>query len=115
MAARQNPTDHSRTTQPRAGEWFKNSRDVLGLLLLAVGVVAMVVCLAAAAYGNTRWAISMGSVAVVGGAAGAAWLFVEGRRVRRVEGKRLAARHEAGSGGPTDRLVAAENLDAPEL
>lgn len=90
MTVRQNPTDHARTTHQRAGEWFKNSRDALGLVLLAVGVVALVVCLAAAAYGSTGWSFLMGSIAGVAGAAGAAWLFFEGRRVRRVEAWRSA-------------------------
>ncbi len=91
MTARQNPTDHARTTHQRAGEWFKNSRDALGLLLLAVGVAAMVVCLAAAAHGNTGWSLLMGGVAGGAGAAGAAWLLIEGRRLRRVEANRSAA------------------------
>ncbi|WP_292988651.1 LapA family protein [Mycobacterium sp.] len=90
MTAHQNPTDHARTTHQRAGEWFKNSRDMLGIFLLAVGVVAMVVCLAAAAYGSTGWSYLMGGIAGTAGAAGTAWLLVEGRRVRRVEAKRSA-------------------------
>jgi len=98
MALRQNPTDHARTTQQRAGEWFKNSRDALGLLLLAVGAVAMVICLAAAAHGNTGSAALTGSVAIAAGGAGATWLFIEGRRVGRVEAKRSAKRGRRGSG-----------------
>ena len=91
MTVRQNPTDHARTTHQRAGEWFKNSRDALGLILLAVAVVSMVVCLAAAAHGSTGWSFLMGGIAGSAGAAGAAWLLIEGRRVRRVEAKRSAA------------------------
>ena len=53
METDKNPTDHSRTTQPRAGEWFKNARDLPGLASMALAVLALVVCLAAAAYGNT--------------------------------------------------------------
>jgi thiol:disulfide interchange protein len=88
VTVRQNPTDHARTTHQRAGEWFKNSRDAFGLGLLAVAVVAMVISLAVAAYGNTGWAFLMGGIAGVAGATGALWLFIEGRRVRRVEAKR---------------------------
>lgn len=76
--------DHSRTTQPRAGEWFKNSRDLLGLFLLAAGVVGIVVCLAAAAQGRTAWAISTGIAAGLAMAGGAAWLFIEGQRIRQI-------------------------------
>lgn len=90
MTARQNPTDHSRTTHPRAGEWFKNSRDMLGLILLAAGVLATVICLAAAAHGNAQLAIVMGGVAIVGFAGGAGWLLAEGRRVRRAEANRAS-------------------------
>jgi thiol:disulfide interchange protein len=92
----QNPTDHSRTTQPRAGEWFKNSRDVLGLALLAVGVLAVVGCLAAAAYRHPGWATSMGVVALVGGTVGMVWLLAESRRIRRIEKARLSGTHEKG-------------------
>lgn len=97
MAVRQNPTDHARTTHQRAGEWFKNSRDALGLLLLAVGVLAMVICLAAAAHGNTGSALVLGSIAIVAGGAGTTWLLIEGRRVGRVEAKRSAKRRRRGS------------------
>jgi len=97
MAVRQNPTDHARTTHQRAGEWFKNSRDALGLVLLAVGVLAMVICLAAAAHGNTGRAVLLGSIAIVTGSAGIAWLLIEGRRVGRVEARRWAKRGRRGS------------------
>ncbi|WP_428343005.1 protein UsfY [Mycobacterium sp.] len=77
--------DHSRTTQPRSGEWFKNSRDLLGLFLLAAGVVGVPVCLAAAANGKTGWAIGAGIAAGLALSGGAAWLFIEGRRIRRID------------------------------
>ena len=88
VTERQNPTDHARTAHPRAGEWFKNSRDMLGLLLLGVGAVALAGCLFAAAYGETGVAIALAVLAAVTGMAGALWLFVEGRRVRHVEARR---------------------------
>jgi protein-S-isoprenylcysteine O-methyltransferase Ste14 len=96
MALSQNPTDHARTTHQRAGEWFKNSRDAPGLVLLAVGVVAMVISLAVAAHGDTSSAVLTGSVAMAAGGAGTIWLFVEGRRVGRVESKRSAKRGRRG-------------------
>ncbi len=85
MDNHQHSTDYSRTTQPRAGEWFKNSRDLLGLFLLAAGVVAVVMCLAAAAHGKTDSAIGAGIGAVIALTGGAAWLFIEGRRIRRID------------------------------
>ena len=87
MKERQNSTDHARTAHPRAGEWFKNSRDVLGLGLLAVGVVALAACLFAAAYGQTGWTTWLAIGAALAGVAGALWLLIEGRRVRRVEAR----------------------------
>jgi hypothetical protein len=102
VTGRQNPTDHARTTHQRAGEWFKNSRDAVGIGLLAIGVATMVISLAVAAYGNTRWAFVMGGIAGVAGATGAAWLFIEGRRVRRVEAQR-SARLEPAAG--SDRTI----------
>ena len=88
MPTDENPTDHSRTTQPRAGEWFKNARDLPGLAAMALAVLSVVVCLASAAYGNTGWAIAAGAVATLSTTAGAGWLFVESRRVRRLEAER---------------------------
>src|SRR6478609_5842242 len=67
MPADQNPTDHARTTQPRAGEWFKNARDLPGLAMIAISVLGVVVCLAAAAYEHTGWAVAAGVVAVLAG------------------------------------------------
>ena len=88
MSNRQNPTDHARTTQPRAGEWFKNSRDALGLGLMALAVVATVACLFSAANDNVGWAIGMAVSAVVAGPLGVGWLFFEGRRLERIEANR---------------------------
>lgn len=88
MPADRNPTDHARTTQPRAGEWFKNARDLPGLAMIAVSVLGVVVCLAAAAYERTGWAVAAGVVAILAGTAAAVWLFVESRRLRRVEAGR---------------------------
>ena len=69
---------------PRAGEWFKNSADLLGLFFLAAGVVGVVVCLAAAAQGRTVWAIGTGVFAGLALLAGSAWLFIEGRRITQI-------------------------------
>lgn len=90
MKTDKNPTDHSRTTQPRAGEWFKNARDLPGLASIVLAVLAVVVCLFAMASAHTGWAIAAGAVAGVATVAGATWLFVESRRVRRVEANRGA-------------------------
>lgn len=56
--------------------------------MLAVGVVALAACLFAAAYDKTGWATWLAVTAALTGLGGAGWLFVEGRRVRRVEARR---------------------------
>lgn len=85
MENRRHSTDYSRTTQPRAGEWFKNSRDLIGLFLLAAGVVAVVMCLAAAAHGQRGSAVGAGIGAALALTGGATWLFIEGRRIRQID------------------------------
>ena len=84
LAKYEHTVDPFRTTQPRAGEWLRNSRDLLGLFLLAAGVVNVVVCLSAVAHGRTEWAIWTGVAAGVALSGGAAWLFVEGRRINQI-------------------------------
>lgn len=93
MARSQHPVDQYRTANPRAGEWFKNTRDLLGLFLLAVGVVGVAVCLAAAAHERTQLAIGTGIAAGLALVCGAAWLYFEGRRIRRIEETRPAEPH----------------------
>jgi hypothetical protein len=44
--------DQSRSTIPRAGEGMKDARGLPGYLLIGVGVLALVVCLATDAQGR---------------------------------------------------------------
>jgi len=78
-------TDHCRTTQPHAGQWFKNGRGLPGVFMLALGVLAVVSSDAGAAYRSSAWSIAMGIVAIAALSAGAGWVVLEGRRVGRVE------------------------------
>jgi hypothetical protein len=78
------PTDHARTTQQRVGEGMRDTRGLPGYLLIGLGVLALVVCLAAAAYGYMGWTIAMGVVAVLAASAGSVWVFAERRRVARI-------------------------------
>jgi hypothetical protein len=78
-------TDHCRTTQPHAGQWFKNGRGLPGVFMLALSVVAVVSSDAGAAYRSPAWAIAMGIAAIAALSAGAGWVLLEGRRVGRVE------------------------------
>jgi tellurite resistance protein TehA-like permease len=79
------PIDHHRTTDPRAGESMKSGATTPGLLLLAVGVVAIVVCLASFAEHQVTVGVGAIVVALLATGAGFAWLGMESRRVRQVQ------------------------------
>jgi tetrahydromethanopterin S-methyltransferase subunit C len=93
------PVDHARTVRKHAGESMKYGPNGFGLILIAIGVVAVVVCLAAFALGN----VGAGGVAVVVAAvafvAGGAWLGLMHRRVRIME-ERYAADHPGAKSEP---------------
>jgi dolichol kinase len=81
---RDDPTDHARTTRPRVGEAMKDSRSLGGYALLAIAIVALVICIGAAARGVTDWAIGAGAATLVAGAVGSVWVYAERKRVARV-------------------------------
>ncbi len=81
------PTDHFRTTQPHAGESMNDGYHWPGLLSLAVGVIALIGCVAAAAYQHPEWLVPTGLVAVIGLGFGGMWCAVEHRRVCRIESR----------------------------
>jgi hypothetical protein len=84
------PVDHARTTRQHAGESMKNGANAPGLALLAAGVIATVVCLAAMATGYDSVAVVAALIAILGYIAGAVWLAVAHRRVRAIEQQWLA-------------------------
>ena len=77
--------DHHRTTRARAGESMRSGAKTPGLLLLAVGVVAIVVCLASFAQRQVAVGIDAIAVALLATGACFAWLGMESRRIRQVE------------------------------
>ena len=81
----EDPIDHHRTTDPRAGESMKSGAKTPALLLLAVGVVAIVVCLASFAAHQVTVGVDAIVVALLATGAGFAWLGMESRRVRQVQ------------------------------
>lgn len=90
------PTDHSRTHIQHAGESMIDNFAWPGFFLLAVGIIALVGCVAAAAYDRQDLVMTVGLVALAAVAAGSAWIAVEHRRVLRIEARWLAdhpARH----------------------
>jgi hypothetical protein len=56
-----------------------------GLFLIAVGVVAVVACIAALAYHHTELLVWAGVTALLTVGGGVSWLAVERHRIRRVE------------------------------
>jgi zinc transporter ZupT len=88
------PVDHSRTTQPHAGESFIDTLWWPGLLLLALGIVAIAGFVAAAAYSRDGIPMVLGLIAGALVTAGALLITVEHHRVKRVE-QRWMADHPA--------------------
>lgn len=88
------PVDHSRTHHQHAGESMIDVYFMPGLILIAVSVVALVACLAAAATHHSEWLLPTGLTAALSAVAGAAWVVIERHRVRRVEAEWLE-RHPA--------------------
>ena len=79
------PTDHFRTTQPRAGITMKDNLLWPGFILLAVAFAGLISTAAVAAYGHYEWLATTLLVAAFGTVAGALWFVAEFRRVDRIE------------------------------
>lgn len=89
------PIDHHRTTRSRAGESMKSGAKSPGLLLLAAGLVAFVVCVAS--FANRAVVLGVGGavVALLATGAGFAWLGMDSRRIRQVQRDWSNAHHGA--------------------
>lgn len=79
------PTDHSRTTQPHAGIVMKDNFSWPGLILLVVATFGLIGTAVAAAYRHYEWLSTTVLIAFLGNVAGALWLVMEHRRVTRIE------------------------------
>jgi 4-amino-4-deoxy-L-arabinose transferase-like glycosyltransferase len=79
------PTDHSRTTQPHAGIAMKDNFFWPGLILLVISMFGLISTAATAAYRHYEWLSTTVLIAVLGAVAGALWLVMENRRVARIE------------------------------
>ncbi|WP_280222004.1 hypothetical protein [Nocardia neocaledoniensis] len=80
---------HARPPRTPAGEGLEDGYNFPGIILCALGVIALGLCLTATGYGFSGWAL-IGAVATVTLAgAGVAWLLVEHRRIKSKEGLRL--------------------------
>jgi hypothetical protein len=76
--------DHFRTTRPRAGLAMKDRWHLLGLVPLALAVMAVMLCVKFAAIGDRESAVGVGIVAALSAVAGVAWIFTARRRVYRI-------------------------------
>ncbi|MFG1932682.1 protein UsfY [Mycobacterium sp. NPDC048908] len=90
------PTDHSRTTQPHAGIVLKDNFFWPGLILLAVSTLGLIGTASAAAYRHFEWLSSTVLIAVLGAIAGTLWFVIENRRLARTEAQ-WAATHPRSS------------------
>ncbi|MDH6244885.1 protein UsfY [Mycobacterium sp. OTB74] len=84
------PVDHSRTTQPHAGESFIDTLWLPGLGLIALGIVTIAGFVAATAYHRDQLQLPLGLIAGALVTAGAMVVTLEHYRVKRVEQRWLA-------------------------
>jgi len=89
------PTDYSRTTQPRAGIVMKDNFFWPGLILLLVAVFGIISTAGVAAYRHYEWLATTVTIAVLGLVAGALWFVVEHRRLTRIDQLWYAAHPES--------------------
>ncbi len=83
--AYRDPVDHSRTTQPHAGESFIDTLWLPGLILIMIGTVMIAGCVASTAYGRTDLSMGLGLIAGALVTAGVILIALEHHRVKRVE------------------------------
>lgn len=93
--AYRDPVDHSRTTQPHAGESFIDTLWLPGLLAIALGVVSIAGCIVAVASGHFELLAPLGLLTAALMVAGFALITAEHQRVNRVE-RRWRAAHPDG-------------------
>jgi ABC-type Na+ efflux pump permease subunit len=74
---------------------MKSGAKTPGLFLMAIGVVAFVICLAGFAHGSVPFGIAAAVVALLATGAGFAWLGMESRRIRHVQQDWSDAHHSA--------------------
>jgi hypothetical protein len=86
--------DEARTFRSHAGEGIEDTRNWPGIILMALGLLALALTLVAAGDGFEGWSVIGGIATVVCFAAGGAVLLLEHRRVKNLEGKPL--RSESG-------------------
>ncbi|GAB2724291.1 hypothetical protein [Nocardia thraciensis] len=81
--------DTRRTSRSRAGESVADARNWPGMVLVAVGLVALAATLTAAGYGFIGWTVVGAVVTVACLVAGGVLIAAEHRRIRSRDGDRL--------------------------
>jgi uncharacterized membrane protein YcjF (UPF0283 family) len=94
--AHHDPCDHSRTYQPHAGESMIDTLWFPGLILIGLGVIGLASIVAAAAYGQTQWALILALITGAIVTAGGGLIALEHRRVLRVERSWQSEHSDAG-------------------
>ncbi len=79
------PADHGRITRRYADESVQDSVRPHGLVVVAVVVLAFVVCLANFALGQVGAGVAAVIAGLLASGAGLAWLAMDRRRVRQAE------------------------------
>lgn len=79
------PVDHSRTTRKHAGQNWKNTRAMPGLVAVGLSSAVIFAALFAFATSHTVAGVWSAVIAAVLLGGGLGWLTLERRRVRRVE------------------------------
>lgn len=96
------PVDHARTTRKHAGQNWKNTRALPGLIAIGLSAAAIFIALFAFATGGYvvvgMWFAVAAAVLLAGGLG---WLWQERRRVRRIESQYLAEHPEADAQPPS--------------
>lgn len=85
MRNRHDPVDHVRTHYQRAGQSMVDTYSWPGFVLLAVGIIAVMGAISAAAYQRHELLATIAPLAFITVVAGSAWIAVESRRPRRIE------------------------------
>ncbi|UGT91937.1 LapA family protein [Mycobacterium ostraviense] len=88
--AYRDPVEHSRTTQPHAGESFIDTLWLPGLFLIVLGVIGLAGIVASLAYNRHELLLTLGSAAAGLLIAGGLLIMAEHHRVQRVERRWLA-------------------------
>jgi protein-S-isoprenylcysteine O-methyltransferase Ste14 len=89
------PIDHYRTTRAHAGQNFKNTAAMPGLVFVVFAVIAFVLALATSASRHFQAAEGCIGVAVLAAVIGSGWLYAQRRRVRNVKAEWLEEHPEA--------------------